>query len=170
MATRELQIKESIKRLKKKIRNENNANVRDRMRIILYVAKGMTDLEISNKIGFSIQWVWKWISRYKANGLNGLFDLPRSGAPTALTENQMMSLFIDILDGPGPGDILSRFRISDIQELIFKKFGINYSYSGTHVLMKRMKLSHVKPRPAHPKNDPEIMKDWKKKPKNLLME
>lgn len=167
MANRELQIKESIKLLKKKIKNEVNANIRDRLRVILFAAKGFTDVEISNKIGFSIQWVKKWIRRYKSGGLDGLNDLLRAGAPMALSEDQIIILYSEILNGPDPDSVLSRYRISDIQKLISKMFGVNYSISGVYVLLKRMNFSNVKPRPSHPRNDPELMVEWKKKPRNL---
>ncbi len=37
-----------------------------------------------------------------------------------------------------------------------------------HALMKRMNLSHIKPRPQHPKNDPQVMIDWKKKAQKFI--
>jgi hypothetical protein len=76
----------------------------------------------------------------------------------------LKALYDEILAGPDPSGPLARYRISDVQALIKKIFRVDLSLSGTHALMQRMKLSHLKPRPSHPKNDPQAMTDWKKKP------
>ena len=167
MANRKLQLTNSIKSLKQKIRIENDADVRDRIRIIVFASKGLTDLEIGKRLGYSIHWVKKWIARYKNYGIDGLRDLSRSGAPMSLNEDQIIALYSIILEGPDSTNVLSRYRISDIQKIILEKFKVDYSVSGVHSLMKRMQFSSVKPRPSHPKNDPELMADWKKKPKIL---
>ena len=164
MANRDLQAKESIKSLKKKARSERNANVRDRIRVIVLALKGLTNPEIGDKLGYSIHWVRKWIGRYKEAGLDGLRDGERPGAKPLLSDEQILLLYDEILAGPDPSSALSRYRIVDIQGLIKDRFGVEFSQSGTHALMKRMLLSHVKPRPSHPKNDPEAMDAWKKKP------
>lgn len=165
MAIRNLQTNESIRSLKLKVRSERDANVRDRIRAIVLAVKGLKDAEIGDKLGYSIHWVRKWIGRYKKAGLEGLRDGLRTGQPMLLEDEQIFVLYDEILAGPGPNSALSRYRILDVQALIKQLFGVEASLSGTHLLMKRMKLSHVKPRPSHPKNDPVAMEEWKKKPK-----
>ncbi|MBK8202551.1 MAG: transposase [Bdellovibrionales bacterium] len=165
MANRDLQTNESIKSLKSKVRSERNGNVRDRIRAIVMAVKGLKDREIGDKLGYSIHWVRKWIGRYKKAGIDGLQDGLRTGQPMLLTDEQIFVLYDEILAGPDPSSVLSRYRILDVQGLIKQLFGVEASLSGTHLLMKRMKLSHVKPRPSHPKNNPSAMEEWKKKPK-----
>lgn len=156
MANRDLQVKESIKSLKDKIRLEKNANVRDRIRAIVLAVKGFTDREIADRLGYSFPWVQKWIGRYKKGGLDGLHDGERTGQPSFLTDEQIFMLYDKILAGPDPSGPLARYRISDEQALIKKIFRVDLSLSGTHALMQRMKLSHLKPRPSHPKNDTKV--------------
>lgn len=164
MANRKLQPKNSIKFLKSKLDLKAYVEIRDRIRAIILALKGSTDKEIADKLGCSLGWVKKWVARYSKGGFDGLYDEPRSGAPTYLTDLQIATLYDQILAGPEPDGILSRYRISDLQALVKKRFKVKYSSSGMHALMKRMKLSHVKPRPQHPKNDPGVMDNWKKKP------
>lgn len=166
MAKRNLKERDSIKSLKKRMNLKINSAIRDRIRVIVYALKGSTDPEIANGIGYSVPWVKKWVRRYKEFGFDGLWDQPRAGAPQKLTEDQIIELYQIILTGPDAEELLSRYRISDLQDLIYKRWGISYSVSGLHSVMKRMKLSHVTPRPQHPKNDPKIMEEWKKKSKN----
>jgi transposase len=165
MAKRKLQRKDTIKSLKHRLQLKQNAEIRDRIRIIILVLKGMTDASIAMKLDYSIQWVKKWIGRYKHFGFDGLRDQVRSGAPMKLTEDQVMELYQQVLKGPDEKEILARYRILDLQKIISSKWGVDYTIGGLHALMKRMKLSHVTPRPHHPKNDPVVMEIWKKKPK-----
>lgn len=168
MAKRNLKERDSIKSLKKRMRLKKHSAIRDRIRVIVLVLKGGTNSEIANKVDYSIPWVKKWIRRYKKFGFDGLLDQPRPGAPFKLTEDQVIELYQKILAGPGEDELLSRYRISDIKKFVSRDWGIDYSISGIHLVMKRMKLSHVTPRPQHPKNDPLIMEEWKKKPKHFL--
>lgn len=165
MAKRQLQRKDTIKSLKRRMQLKQNATIRDRIRVVILVFKGMTDADIAKKLDYSIQWVKKWIGRYKRFGFIGLRDQMRSGAPMRLTEDQVMELYQQVLKGPDENEILARYRISDLKAIISSRWGIDYTIGGLHALMKRMKLSHVTPRPHHPKNDPVVMEKWKKKPK-----
>jgi putative transposase len=168
MAKRDFNAKDSIRSLKRKIKLKEYSDIRDRIRVIVMVLKGKTDLQISAKLDYSIQWVKKWVGRYKKDGLDGLYDQSRSGQPTKLTSDQIIDLDSEILSGPDADNILARYRVSDIQELVKKKWNVEYSPSGMLALMKRMKLSHVTPRPQHPENDEKVMTDWKKNSKSSL--
>lgn len=148
------------------MRLKEYSQIRDRIRVLILAQKGFTDPEIAETVGFSIPWVKKWIRRYKNGGFEGLSDRPRSGAPLKLTEDQVIELYQKIFTGPEDDELLSRYRISDLQDFIRRDWGIEYSISGLHSVMKRMKLSHVTPRPQHPKNDIQVMAEWKKKPKH----
>jgi transposase len=163
MRKRELQVKESKKLLKKKANQQKHVKIRDRIRVIICVIEGMTNGEIAKKLDFSIGWVKNWISQYGKHGFVGLYGKPRPGAPVQLAVDQIASLEKKILAGPGPESILSRYRVSDIRELIKQSFNVTYSPSGTYMLMQRMNLSHIKPRPKHEKNSPKVMGEWKKK-------
>src|SRR5580704_16965097 len=164
MAKRKLQKKDTIKSLKRRMQLKQNVAIRDRIRAVILVFKGMTDADIAKKLDYSIQWVKKWLGRYKRFGFNGLRDQVRSGAPMKLTEDQIMELYQQVLKGPDEKEILARYRILDLKAIISSRWGIDYTIGGLDALMKRMKLSHVTPRPHHPKNDPVAMEKWKKKP------
>jgi len=164
MAKRQIQKKDTIKSLKHRMQLKQNVAIRDRIRVMILVFKGMTDADIAKKLDYSLQWVKKWVGRYKRFGFNGLRDQMRSGAPMKLTEDQIMELYQQVLKGPDEKEILARYRILDLKAIISSRWGIDYTIGGLHALMKRMKLSHVTPRPHHPKNDPVVMEKWKKKP------
>ncbi|MEW1974303.1 IS630 family transposase [Microbacterium profundi] len=57
--------------------------VRDqvRARIILHAARGTPNQQIADRMGVHVDTVRKWRSRFAADGLDGLRDLPRTGRP-----------------------------------------------------------------------------------------
>jgi transposase-like protein len=63
-------------------------SVRDleRARIVLLAAGGLPAAEIASRVGCSRPRVTLWRRRYEAQGLAGLGDEPRSGAPPRLTQ------------------------------------------------------------------------------------
>ena len=53
----------------------------ERARIVLCAASGKTGKEIASEVGCSLPTVVKWRGRYASDGIEGLCDAPRSGAP-----------------------------------------------------------------------------------------
>ena len=53
----------------------------ERARIVLAAARGMTGRQIASEVGCSLPTVVKWRGRYAEHGIEGLRDVPRSGAP-----------------------------------------------------------------------------------------
>jgi hypothetical protein len=51
-----------------------------RARILLLLAEGRTITEVANTVGMSRNFVYKWAARFRAQGVEGLRDLPRRGA------------------------------------------------------------------------------------------
>jgi transposase len=152
------------------MRLKRHCDIRDRIRVVIDALSGVTDARIAERMDHSTTWVKKWISRYKKFGFEGLADQERSGAPIKLNEDQIIELYLRILEGPREDEALCRYRISDIQKLVKDEWRVDYSLSGMHALMKHMKLSHVTPRPQHPKNDPVIMEKWKRKARRFVLE
>jgi transposase len=67
-----------------------------RGRIILLVADGMPITDIATTVGISRRFIYKWVKRFQAKGVEGLIDTPGRGhrrmAPTpALAESHAMS-------------------------------------------------------------------------------
>lgn len=60
-----------------------------RARIVLLSAEGKTVDTVAEITGASVRSIYEWRRRFKANGLDGLRDLPRSGQPKKLTEAEV---------------------------------------------------------------------------------
>ena len=60
-----------------------------RARIVLWSAEGMTNQEISEKLGLSRGWVGEWRQRYLKDGLPGLYDELRAGCPRSISDEEV---------------------------------------------------------------------------------
>jgi transposase len=59
-----------------------------RARIITASWDGATVTQVAQSVGCHPKTVYKWLHRFNAQGLEGLADLPRPGAPRRLTEHE----------------------------------------------------------------------------------
>ena len=63
-----------------------------RAQIILMSAQGLTNTAIAEKVGLSIKMVGTWRQRFVDQGLMGLYDQPRAGAPRKISDEQVALL------------------------------------------------------------------------------
>jgi transposase len=104
-----------------------------------------------------------WVIRYNAEGTDGLRDRPHTGRPPLLAPEQEEELAQLIAAGPDlERDGVIEFRVRHIREIAARNFGADYTRSGMQERLHRMKLSYLKPRPIHPKTDPEAQETFKK--------
>lgn len=63
-----------------------------RFKIILYAADGLSNMEISVKVGLSRASVGKWRKRFADSGLQGLHDEVRPGRPRSVSDEKVAEL------------------------------------------------------------------------------
>ncbi len=69
-----------------------------RARVILGCARGLSNREIAAELKVSLTTVSKWRGRYAAEGMAGLGDAPRSGAPRQITDRQVEEVITKTLE------------------------------------------------------------------------
>jgi len=74
-----------------------------RFRIILLSADGLSNMEISEKVGLSRASVGKWRKRYIENGLEGLHDELRPGRPRSVSDEKVAELIHKTLQSQPEG-------------------------------------------------------------------
>ncbi|GAA0734333.1 IS630-like element ISMsm2 family transposase [Dactylosporangium roseum] len=74
-----------------------------RARIVLACADGLSNSEVSRRLGTSLPTVGKWRQRFVANRLAGLQDEPRPGAPRKITDAQVETVIVKTLES-APSD------------------------------------------------------------------
>lgn len=82
-AGRRVEISDEDRRELERVVRASNCGVRivERARIVLAASEGLTAERIAERVGCSERTVKKWRPRYARNGIEGLTDAPRSGAP-----------------------------------------------------------------------------------------
>jgi putative transposase len=63
-----------------------------RAQIILMSANGLTNTVIAQRVGLSIKMVGIWRQRFIDQGLMGLYDQPKAGAPRSISDEQVAQL------------------------------------------------------------------------------
>lgn len=146
-------------------RKQDNRRAAMRMLAVANELDGYEREEAARLAGMSDQALRDAIKRLNAEGIEGLFDRPRSGRPRRLDAEQEASIRADVLKGPDiEADGLSSFTLEDIRQMIAEKHGAEYHIGYVGTVMRRLKLSRQKARPSHPKKDPAAEAAFKKRP------
>lgn len=69
-----------------------------RARIVLACAEGLSNSEVSRRLGISLPTVGKWRQRFVRHRLDGLSDEPRPGAPRTITDAQVEQVITTTLE------------------------------------------------------------------------
>jgi transposase len=69
-----------------------------RARIVLFCEQGMSNSEIARKLHITGATVGKWRERFRKDGLDGLLDEPRVGAPRKITDRQIEEVVTKTLE------------------------------------------------------------------------
>lgn len=73
------------------------ADLKVRAQVVLLAADGLANKSIAEKVGLSAQTVGKWRKRYASNGVAGLYDEPRPGAPRKYGDDVIESIIATTL-------------------------------------------------------------------------
>ena len=73
-----------------------------RSRIVLRCADGGSNSEVATEFGVKRHTVAKWRSRFLADGLEGLSDEPRPGAPRTVTDERVEAVIVKTLEQSPP--------------------------------------------------------------------
>jgi transposase len=83
----------AIRELDRLYRTTRDAQLRTRVNMVLLAAeKGLIAAEIAEIVRSDEQTVRRWLKRYQARGLDGLYDSPRPGGPRKVTDAYLSEL------------------------------------------------------------------------------
>jgi transposase len=108
--------------------------------------------------------VQRWIHDYNAGGIEALRDAARPGQPKKLPSEREEEFRRRILAGPSADEGLSAYRGTDARRILHDEFGADYCPSAVYVVLHRLGLSSLMPRPEHPGADPQAREAFKKTP------
>lgn len=143
-------------------RHESEGRVRCRILAVRQLALGHSVAQVQGYFGLGKSQLYEWVRRYNAQGLEGLRDRPRSGAPQRLAHEQEAPFLERLHAGPPADSPLAAYRGEDLRHLLKDEFGATYSLSGVYALLHRLGQSSLVPRPHHPQAAPAAQKAFKK--------
>lgn len=151
---------DDVERLREISRKEADAKQRDRYRAVLLALEGQNTKAIMTTIDRSRRFVQRWVYVYRDGGIDAIFPKRQTGRPRKLTASEEMQLRERILAGPSEQDSVCSLKGPDIRRIINSEFAVQYSLPAVYVVLHRLGLSCLQPRPRHKKNDPQYMRQW----------
>jgi transposase len=143
-------------------RAESPAQAR-RMLAIALVMEGADRTTAARSCGMERQTLRDWVHRYNAEGVAGLVDRPRPGRPPRLSGAELDALVEIVEAGPDvETDGVVRWRCADLAGVVAARFGVTLSERSVGRLLNDRGYVRLKPRPQHPKADPEAQAAFKK--------
>ena len=134
-----------------------------RMLSIALVMEGADRTTAARTCGMDRQTLRDWVHRYNAEGVAGLLDRPRPGRPPRLSGAELDDLVAIVEAGPDvEADGVVRWRCADLTGVIADRFGVTLSERSVGRLLNDRGYVRLKPRPQHPKADPEAQAAFKK--------
>lgn len=150
----------SLEQLERIDREEKNADVFKRLRIIILAIHGWTAPAVAMSVGLSRRVCQKWVERYNEFGLEGLEDRRGREERLPLTIEQQEVLKKRLDAGALPEDIVCSLRGVDVKRILAEEFGVIRSLPAVYNLLHRLGYSCLRPRPRHCKSDPEAQKEF----------
>ena len=133
-----------------------------RIRAVILALQGRTAVAVAAALGVSRRAVQGWIGRYNIDGPDGLADRLRSGRPCRLTADQLARLRDRVEAGPLPDDGVCTLRGPEVRAILGREFGVRYSQAAVYVLLHKVGLSSLDPRPRHRKADPAAQEEFRR--------
>jgi len=149
-----------LERLREISRKEADAKQRDRYRAVLLALEGQNTKAIMTTIDRSRRFVQRWVYVYRDGGIDAICPKRQTGRPRKLTASEEMQLRERVLAGPSEQDSVCSLKGPDIRRIINSEFAVQYSLPTVYVVLHRLGLSCLQPRPRHKKNDPQNMRQW----------
>ncbi len=143
-------------------RSEGRARVSRRLLAVRAAVLGRTAVEAGAAALMSERSARGWVARYNEGGAESLADRPGRGRKAPLTPEQESRLAGRIGAGPTDADGVCTLRGEDVRRVLATEFGVARKLAAVYVILRKMNLAPLRPRPAHPRADPAARESFKK--------
>jgi transposase len=153
----------AVAELDKVYRTAKDGRVRIRaLMVLLSGEKGMTADEIAEIVRREVQAVRRWLKRYLAEGINGLYDALRSGTPNKVTPAYQEQLITSVRQRPRSlGQPYSMWTLQRLADYMAEQTGIRVTAESVRQHLKEADI--VLSRPQHKVSSPDPEYEVKKR-------
>jgi transposase len=145
-------------------RETNDADVRSRCDMVLWSNAGLSPPQIAERVRFSRRTVTRYIQRYEAEGLQGLYTEPRPGRPRQVTPEYEAGLLRAVEQEPRVlGLPFSNWTTANLADHMAQETGISISPRQVENYLKAHGWRLRRPvRTVKHKQDPELVEEKKR--------
>jgi len=134
----------SVEQLEKAYRDEEDADVKERMLLVLRVKHdGVKPSKASRELHRTKAWASKWLKRFPSEGIDGLRTRPRSGRPSKLSPEVIQSIRRELSQSR------QGWRTRQVYDLIVKRSGVRFHYTRVYQLLHEWGFNLKVPRKRH---------------------
>lgn len=123
---------------------------------------GWKQVQIATAFGLTQGWVSQTLKKYREGGSAALQEGKRTGAPTRLSDEQLVTLVAELNKGAEhhgfSGAVWTRKRVNAV---IQKLYGVNYDPSQVGRLLKKAGWSRQKPQRKARQQNPDAVQQWR---------
>ena len=132
-------------RFEKLYRSENDANVKERMLLVLNVVyEKQIPAQVARDLHISRTWASDWLKRYrKEEGIEGLKNRPKSGRHPDIPEETVYEIKNELASSK------QGWTTKQVEDLIVRKSGIRYHYTHIYRLMHKWGFKQKVPKQVH---------------------
>jgi transposase len=154
---------ERVAELDQLYQTTKDVRVRTRAQMVLLSGeKGLVAQEIADIVREDEQTVRRWLKRYLAEGINGLQDAPRSGAPYKVTPAYKEQLIVSVRQRPRSlGQPYSLWTLQRLADYMAEQTGIRVSAESVRGHLEDADI--VISRPQHKVSSPDPEYEVKKR-------
>jgi transposase len=136
--------KVSKTRFEKLYRSENDANVKERMLLVLNVVyEKQISAQVARDLHRSKTWASDWLKRYREEGIEGLKKRTKSGRPPDISEETVYEIKNELASSK------QGWTTKQVEDLIILKSRIRYHYTHIYRLMHKWGFKQKVPRKVH---------------------
>jgi putative transposase len=145
-------------------RTEKNANVKERMLLLLNVVYyGKVAAHVPREIHKSKGWASQWLKRYKQEGIERLKDKPKSGRHPEVSSEIEYKIKTILRENN------SGWTTKQVEEIIIRESGIRYHHNYIYHIVRKWGFKQKVPRKVHVNTaSKEEKEEFKKRPARYL--
>lgn len=157
LTTEELTQLDELYRQTKEVRVRNRAQM-----ILLGAEENMTASQIAKIVRQDEQTVRRWLKRFNAEGITGLFDEPKTGAPRQVTDAYRERLLTIVRRRPRSLEQpYSLWTLQRLVDFLAEETGLRFSTETVRLILKANDI--VISRPQHKVSSPDPAYEVKKR-------
>ncbi len=151
-----------VREFEERFKSEKDFRAKTRLHILFLRRRNQTQQNISDLVGVTQGTVSNVCRRFLDESWDSVYDKPRSGQPSFLTNRQRSALRARLSKEYVDGDVRRGWQTKDVAELIREKFGANYTMRAVRNLLHKFGMSWKVPRPMHLNRDEKAVDRFKK--------